>query len=423
MSFKTQVEKSRALLVSIKTPDITEAQAAESLAELERLVTTLGFTVFAKESQKQGSTSGPTAVGAGKLADLAKLTCPEETADSAAEHANVVVFDCELKPSQLRNIEIALKVEVLDRTGVIIEIFSRHAKTRAAKLQVEIARLNYLSPRLRETGSSGERQSGRGSGESALETGRRNVRDQLAELKRELAALQLEQENHRKVRSDQPCVALVGYTNAGKSSLMRALTGSDVLVQDKLFATLDTTVRALKPETIPRILISDTVGFIKKLPHDLVASFRSTLDEAANASLLLYVVDASDPSFRSQLEVVEQVLKEVGVSEIANVLVLNKSDQLDEVWQKRLKREFPNAIMISTLAPNDIKQVWEYILVHFEQGMIESDIFVPYGAEGAVGEIRSSMRVIEEKFEAEGTRFKVRSMSNKIEQFKKRFAL
>ena len=184
---------------------------------------------------------------------------------------------------------------MLDRTGVIVDIFHRHARSREARLQVEIARLNYVAPRMRESPGGKERQRGKGAGEAAIELDRRKIRDRIAELREQLAAIQKEQDNRRHARQDQLRVALVGYTNAGKSSLMRALTGSQVLVEDKLFATLDTTVRALQPETKPRILVSDTVGFIQKLPHDLVASFWSTLDEALEASLLLYVVDASDP--------------------------------------------------------------------------------------------------------------------------------
>src|SRR6185369_3973410 len=186
--------------------------------------------------------------------------------------------------------ERATGAQVLDRTGVIVDIFHRHAKSREARMQVEIARLNYVAPRMRESGGGRERQAGRGAGESGLELDRRKIRDRIAELRAALAVIQEDDSNRRQARRDQLRVALVGYTNAGKSSLMRALTGSEVLVADKLFATLDTTVRALLPETRPKILLSDTVGFIQKLPHDLVASFRSTLDEALEASLLLYVV-------------------------------------------------------------------------------------------------------------------------------------
>ena len=419
-----------ALLVSIRTPKVTDEEAAESLTELQRLVTTLGYKIIGTQSQRLPSTGGVTVVGSGKLREIAKYTGgpgtekkskpdehdadePQEPGmeglDAPHEMASVVVFDCDLTPSQLRNVETALNVEVLDRTGVIIEIFSRHARTRTARLQVEIARLNYLSPRIREAGGGKERQAGRGAGESALELDKRKIRDRLAELKRELESVQNEQGQRRAQRGEQICVALVGYTNAGKSSTMRALTGSEVLVEDKLFATLDTTVRALQPETQPRILISDTVGFIKKLPHDLVASFRSTLDEAHHASLLLYVVDASDPTFRSQLNVVDEVLRDVGVEETPKLLLLNKCDQLSVEQQDALRREYPDAMLISTRRPEDIQSLRERIMQFAEGDRVEGELFVPYTAKGIVGEIRASMRVLQENYEAEGIRFRVKS--------------
>jgi GTP-binding protein HflX len=453
----------RALLVSVRTPDVSDQEADESLNELERLVSTLGFRVMAKEWQRRSSTRATMIVGEGKLKSLARYTGgpgtlptpnfakktrldDEQDADDAddtgpdaqfddqaddlaaadpdpvVEKAEVVVFDCDLSPSQLKKVEAALGVEVLDRTGVIIEIFSRHAKSRAARLQVEIARLNYLAPRLRETGDASERQAGRGSGESQLELDRRRIRDRVTELKSELESVQREQGQRRSQRSDHPTVALVGYTNAGKSSTMRALTGSQVLVQDKLFATLDTTVRALQPETQPRILVTDTVGFIKKLPHDLVASFRSTLDEAHNASLLLYVVDAADPTFRAQLEVTYETLDAVGVKDTPSLMILNKSDQLDDSLKRRLSREFPNALMLSTRNPDDIKNLRNRILEFFEKDMIEDEIFVPYTAKGMVGEVRQHMRVLKEDFEDGGVRFKVRTKESELARFKKKFS-
>lgn len=420
---KTEKEIPRALLVSVKTPDISDEQALDSIEELERLVTTLGFHVIGKEFQRMPNTTGPSAVGAGKLEEIAQLTSGNARGETTVDLADVVVFDCDLRPSQLRVLEGALNVEVLDRTGVIIEIFSRHAKTRAARLQVEIARLNYLSPRLREVGSSGERQAGRGSGESQLEIGRRNVRDRLAELRRELEGLEKEQSQSRSSRAELSCVALVGYTNAGKSSTMRALTGSEVLVEDKLFATLDTTVRALQPETKPRILVSDTVGFIKKLPHDLVASFRSTLDEAGNASLLLYVVDAADPTFRTQLEVVDDALKDLGVDRTAGLLVLNKIDLVPESQRKRLKLEFPDAVQLSALEPASSAALRERIIQFFEERMRQEEIFVPYRLEKLVGEIRNSMLVLDEKFENEGTRFTVKATEIQLARLQKKWGL
>jgi GTP-binding protein HflX len=433
----------RALLVSIRTPDVTEIEARESLHELERLVHTLGFKVIGTESQARPNTTGSVAVGKGKLQELARYTggggaAPADAEDDEprglgyafqpkiappTELATVVVFDCDLRPSQFRHLENALGCEVLDRTGVIIEIFSRHAKTRAARLQVEIARLNYVAPRLREVGSTGERQSGRGSGETALSTEKRAVRDRVAELRRELEDLQRDQKGHRQTRSAQPTVALVGYTNAGKSSTMRALTGSEVLVENKLFATLDTTVRALKPDTQPRILISDTVGFIKKLPHDLVASFRSTLDEALSASLLLYVVDSSDPTFRQQLEVVHEVLLEVGVMGADSLLVLNKIDLVAEADRHRLQKEYPEAMQMSSINAADVAALHARILNFFERSMVEEEVFAPYAMHGVVGEIRTSMRVLSEKHEDEGTRYTVRARADDLAKLRKKFGV
>jgi len=214
-------------------------------------------------------------------------------------------------------------------------------------------------------------------------------------------------------------VVLVGYTNAGKSSTMRALTGSDVLVENKLFATLDTTVRALQPETHPRILVSDTVGFINKLPHDLVASFRSTLEEARHASILLYVVDASDPSFRDQLAVVNEVLEEVGVEGIHKQLILNKSDCLTIEQKENLMIEFPEAMMMSAKNEADIKKLYQWIVQFFDQKMIQDEFFVPYGQQGVIGDIHTNTKVIKEECDNEGTHFIVRSTSSHLERLRK----
>lgn len=434
-----------ALLISICTPDFKGDEATESLAELARLVTTLGFKVVGTQSQKQSSTKRVNVLGLGKLAEIAHLTgnqgvveedydieladevgltnipSPIPSENLAFGCADVVVFDCDLTPSQLRNVENQLGVEVFDRTGIIIEIFSRHARTKTAKLQVEIARLNYVAPRLRESSCGDkERQMGKGAGETTLELNRRKVRDQLAELKRELINIQGEMKGRRTQRSELFCVALVGYTNAGKSSMMRAITGSDVVGENKLFATLDTTVRALYPATQPRILVSDTVGFIKKLPHDLVASFHSTLAEAHDASLLLYVVDASDPSFRSQLDVVNEVLEEVGVEDSKKLLVLNKSDQLTTEQQKALMEEFPDAMMTSARDPKDVSKLHTYIVDIAQQEMIEEEVIVPYTAKGIIGEIRSSMSVTKEDYEYDHIKLTVRSNAIDLARLKKR---
>jgi GTP-binding protein HflX len=328
--------------------------------------------------------------------------------------ATMVLVDHDISPSQARNLERATDAEVLDRTAVILAIFHRHARTREARLQVEIARLGYLTPRLREGVGGGDRVrggvGGKGAGESALELDRRKIRDRIAELKEELASIERDSGTRRKRRADQATVALVGYTNAGKSSLMRALTGSDVYVADKLFATLDTTVRPLHPETKPRVLVSDTVGFIKQLPHDLVASFRSTLEEAQEAHLLLHVVDASDPAFRAQVAVTRTVLGEIGALEDASLLlVLNKMDRVDAVGRAALQAEFPDAFMMSAKEPADVARLHAKIIALFEARMEEAELFFPYAEGKRVAEVHAEARVLEETYDDVGTRLRVRA--------------
>src|ERR1700716_354135 len=361
----------RAVLVGVQIPAVDDVAHAASVEELGRLVKTLGYEVVGTMSQKRDEIDGGTVLGKGRLEELAAITGgtgvvgsmaiprkskarerfedadankpngrQKETDRQAPPKPKFVVVDHDISPSQARNLERATGAHVLDRTGVIVEIFHRHAHSREAKLQVEMARLTYVSPRLREAPGGG-RQQGVGAGESNLELDRRKIRDRLAELKEQLEDIQRDNDQRRSTRRDQLRVALVGYTNSGKSSLMRALTGSEVLVADKLFATLDTTVRTLHPETKPRILVSDTVGFIKKLPHDLVASFRSTLDEALEASLLLYVVDASDPTYESQLEVSRGVLREIGADVVPARLLLNKIDRVSEADRAALRAKHP----------------------------------------------------------------------------------
>lgn len=453
--------KKNAVLVAIQLPKISHFEVESSLQELKRLVTTLGYNVVGTVIQKRSSDRTASVLGDGKLQELAAWTGGSGKVAAMVEHrlskaalkwqaneeqepdaekeveeeeasflneeqrksAQIVIVDTDLSPSQLRNLESATGVTVLDRTGVIIEIFSRHARTKAARLQVEIARLTYVAPRIRETGGGEDRQGGgiggKGSGESSLELDKRKIRDRIKELKNELESIGNEHQVRRARRLQEISVALVGYTNAGKSSLMRAMTGSEVLVEDKLFATLDTTIRPLHPESRPKILLSDTVGFIKKLPHALVASFKSTLDEALNASLLLFVVDSSDPAFRSHLDVTNKVLKEVGADEVPWLLVLNKIDQLSIENQELLRQEFPESIQISTRSSEDLQRLREKILSYFEVDMIEAELFIPYHTKKIIGEVRSQMRVLSESYDEKGLTLKVRGFEEKIEKFKK----
>jgi GTP-binding protein HflX len=455
-----QHEPSTAVLVAIQLPGVDDAEHRSSIEELGRLVETLGHRVVGTITQRRSHLAAAAVLGEGKLRLLARFTdgtgvvpsgatkkvrkiderpsaaeldeadeaeatatepeVPEAEDDDAAdvmipaEKAGLVVVDHELGPSQLRNLERATGAQVLDRTAVIVEIFHRHAKSREAKLQVEIARLNYLAPRLRETGAGGDRQrggiGGKGSGESAVELDRRKIRDRIAELRRELGGLAREGDVRRARRQEQLRVALVGYTNAGKSSLMRALTGSEVYVADKLFATLDTTVRSLSPESRPKVLVSDTVGFIKKLPHDLVASFRSTLDEAREATLLLHVVDASDPAWRTQYAVTREVLSEIDAGSVPSMLVLNKRDRLDRAALDALALEYPDAVLVSALDRGSVLALRERILETLEQGMDEATLRVPFSQGAVGGEIHRECRVLEESWDDTGAAYRVRAL-------------
>jgi GTP-binding protein HflX len=439
----------RAVLVGVQLPDVDDDDHAADLAELARLVGTLGYDVVGTVSQRRDALAHTAVLGEGKLKDLAELTGgrgdvhsgprkpiskararreeaegggkdrdadgedgPEPAEADAPGRPKMVVVDHDITPSQARNLERATGVDVLDRTGVIIEIFHRHARSREARLEVEIARLHYVAPRLRETGGGKERQRGRGAGEAAIELDRRKIRDRIAELREQLDAIQREQSQRRQARQDQLRVALVGYTNAGKSSLMRALTGSQVLVEDKLFATLDTTVRSLQPETKPRILVSDTVGFIKKLPHDLVASFRSTLDEALEASLLLYVVDASDPTHEAQLQVTRDVLKEIGADAVPRLLVFNKSDRVDVARRPELARAHAGeeVVVLSAHDPADVSALRERIVTFFEGRMVEADLLVPYARQALLAEVHANARVVSEDYDESGSRLRVRGL-------------
>jgi len=440
----------RAVLVGIQTPEVDDVAHTASLEELARLVKTLGYEVVGTVSQRREGTGAGSLLGSGKLAELAALTggtgvvssmappprskararfedaagaaSPAEPDAAVTRKPEFVIVDHELSPSQIRNLERATSAQVLDRTGVIVEIFHRHAKTREAKLQVEMARLKYVAPRLRESSGGGERQQGPGAGESTLDLDRRKIRDRLAELKDQLEAVQRDSDHRRSNRRDQLRVALVGYTNAGKSSLMRALTGSQVLVEDKLFATLDTTIRILQPETRPRVLVSDTVGFIKQLPHDLVASFRSTLTEALEASLLLFVVDASDPTYEAQLEVTRGVLREIGADVVPSRLVLNKLDRVDAAGRAALIEKHPDAILLSAHRPEDVSALRDTIIAFFEAEMVEDALTLPYAQQGLIGEIYDSVRVLSEDYDEYGRVLKVRGLPGAIARLRRSLA-
>ncbi len=406
------------ILIDVHLQKTPAEEHDASLQELRQLIETLRWDVVGTLTQKLQSPTAASLIGPGKLEQLSELV-------KAPYKAESVVFDHELTPTQVRNIREATGVGVYDRPAVILEIFHRHARTKEARLQVELARLKYLAPRESVSGAKerkGGGRGGRGVSESFHEIERREVRDRISALHRELKVVHREQAERRRHRDGLPKVAIVGYTNAGKSSVMRALTASEVLVADQLFATLDTTVRALQPETQPRILVSDTVGFIRNLPHDLVASFRSTLDEALDASLLLHIVDASDPALRSHIQVTKEVLEGIGAGKLRSLLILNKIDAVNISQKALLKKEFPEAIAMSALNPKDVEALRTRLVSLFLDDMAQVELVVPYGKEGVLAGIRKNMHVLSESYEDKGVCLKVNANSGTVTALKGRLA-
>jgi GTP-binding protein HflX len=472
MPKEVKVTPKRAVVAAVQLPNVSDVELEASLHELRELAKTLGFEVVATFTQKRANFDSAAYLGTGKREEMRRFVQGDQSengpqvapvakkgaekraerrtarhgavaareaakaqADADTRQAAFVLVDHEISPSQARNLENEIGCEVMDRTMVILEIFHRHARSNAARAQVEIARLRYLAPRLREAaklaGPQGRQRSGvggRGAGEGAGEADRRKIRDRIAELKLEIAAMDVERHTQRARRQDRQGlarVALVGYTNAGKSTLMRALTGSEVLVANKLFATLDTTVRALVPEGVPRVLVSDTVGFIKNLPHDLVASFKSTLEEAAEASLQLHVIDASDPGFERQVEVTEKVIGEIGAGKVPRMRVFNKIDQVGDARSqaeraKALRAQFPGCIVMSAVDNDDIARLHQAIRAFFGRRLVKAELFLPWSAQQLRGELFAICEVLEERADAEGAFFRVRGERKAIEGLRDR---
>ena len=417
---KTRVQ--RALIVAVQLDHISDVEFESSLSELGELAKTLGLEVVGQFTQKRASFDSTAYMGVGKRDEIKQFLQNEETDTKGP--VDYILVDHEISPSQALNLENEVGCEVMDRTVVILEIFHRNASSHASRVQVEIARLGYMAPRLREAakrdGPSGRQRSGsggRGAGQSRSQLDSQKVRVRIAELQKEIDVMEASRDTQRSRREGQSGlaqVALVGYTNAGKSTLMRALTGRDALVANKLFATLDTKVRTLQPESVPRVLVSDTVGFIKNLPHGLVASFKSTLDEALNASLLLHVIDAGDPGFEMQLKVTDKVLAEIGADSVQRIRVFNKIDYLgDAVAQAErtaeLQEKYPGCIVLSARNEDDIVALHKAIVQVFQKDLVEAEIFLPWSAQSLRGDIFASCDVLEERADTEGAFFRFRA--------------
>ncbi|MFL6130036.1 MAG: GTPase HflX [Mycobacteriales bacterium] len=402
-----QLRLERVVLVGVWTAG-TVADAENSLAELARLAETAGSHVLEALMQRRDRPDPATYLGSGKAKELRDLV--------VASGADTVVCDGELTPGQLRKLEEIVKVKVIDRTALILDIFAQHARSREGKAQVELAQLQYMLPRLRGWGESMSRQAGgrvaggggigtRGPGETKIETDRRRINARIAKLRRQLGGLGATRSTQRqeRVRQEVPSVVLAGYTNAGKSSLLNRLTGAGVLVEDALFATLDPTVRRSQTPEGRDYTLADTVGFVRHLPHQLVEAFRSTLEEVADSDLILHVVDGSDADPEGQIAAVREVLGEIDALHVPELLVVNKCDAADPETLARLRRVLPDAIVVSARTGHGLDQLAAAIEARLPRLSVAVHVLVPYERGDLVSRVHSAGEVLTEEHTGDGT--------------------
>lgn len=394
MEHDAKNSRERAVLVGVELTGDDPEQSLYSLEELARLADTAGAEVLAQVVQRRPRPDAATLLGRGKVEELAGL-CRESGAD-------LVIVDRELSQAQARNLEEHAGVRVIDRTQLILDIFARRARTREGKLQVELAQLNYLLPRLMGRGIAMSRLGGgigtRGPGETRLEADRRRIRKRIADLGREIAAVKKHRDLLRRSRQDVPfpLVALVGYTNAGKSTVLTKLTGADVLVEDKLFATLDPTTRRVILPNNETVLLTDTVGFIQNLPHHLVAAFRATLEEVVEADLLLHVIDASHPYVEKQIAAVDKVLESLGAAGKPSIMVYNKVDLLPVGDVPVADRGRP-AVALSALQGRGFAELLGALADVLSAGRVRKSFFIPYQKSGLLSILHEKGKVLREE--------------------------
>lgn len=408
-----QLRLERVVLVGVWTSG-TVHDAEISLAELAALAETAGAQVLDAVFQRRDKPDAATYIGSGKALELRDIVL-ESGADT-------VVCDGELSPGQLIHLEDVVKVKVVDRTALILDIFAQHAKSREGKAQVSLAQMQYMLPRLRGWGQSLSRQMGgggssggggmatRGPGETKIETDRRRIREKMAKMRREIAEMKTGREIKRqeRKRNKVPSVAIAGYTNAGKSSLLNRLTGAGVLVENSLFATLDPTVRRAETPSGRIYTLADTVGFVRHLPHHLVEAFRSTMEEVGESDLILHVVDGSHPVPEEQLAAVREVIREVGAVDVPEIVVINKADAADPLVLQRLLRTEKHAIAVSARTGAGIAELLALIDSELPRPSVQIEALVPYTQGGLVSRVHAEGEVISEEHTSEGTLLKAR---------------
>jgi GTPase len=402
----------RVVLMGVWTEG-TLATAENSLRELSLLAETAGSEVLDGLIQRRGRPDAATFVGSGKAAELAGIV--------AGSDADTVICDGELTPGQLRKLEGIVKVKVIDRTALILDIFAQHASSKEGKAQVELAQLQYMLPRLRGWGESLSRQGGgrvaggggigtRGPGETKIETDRRRIRARISKLKQELSGMSVGREVQRgqRRRAEVPSVAIAGYTNAGKSSLLNRLTGADLLVDNSLFATLDPAVRKARAPSGRAFTLTDTVGFVRHLPHQLVEAFRSTLEEVGDADLILHVVDGSDADPRAQIAAVREVLGEIEASGVPELVVINKADAADPIVVEGLRRDEPNALVVSARTGAGLPELMAALEQQLPRLDREITVLVPYDRGDLISRVHAEGEVLGVAHGEQGTELTAR---------------
>lgn len=397
-----------AFLAALANSRETDKDIKESLNELERLAETAGIQVLGTYHQRRNAPERGTYFGKGFLTDLSRKMMQAQ--------ADILIVNDELGPSQAYNIERDYQIKVMDRTEVILDIFHKHAKTREAKLQVHLAELEYQLPRLKRMWEHFDKERGgvrntggtatRGMGEKQIEIDRRLIKDKIRKINKAIETIQHQKETQRKQREKAKKICLVGYTNAGKSTLFNQLTNAGVLVEDKLFATLDSTSRQLKLSTGNPVVLSDTVGFISKLPHHLIASFKATLMEVQDANLLLHIVDVSDERFEYYIQQVNSVLQQIGAETIPQILVFNKIDNVDSILVSMLESRFPEGVFISAIQGINIDK----LLAKMEEILLGNRILqlkIPYDKTALVSKMHDIAEIISEDYKEDGIYLKV----------------